>query len=139
MAYYGPADQARQYFIDMGYEPANRQTTADFLVAVTDPLGRIQRPHFSAVPRTPAEFAQHFRTSPMGAANEDDMDAYRAEFVGKPDRVNLYVESAQAEHAKHTRLQSPYTISIPMQIRAVMVRRLQILYGNRTAQFLQLG
>ncbi|KAG6840031.1 hypothetical protein H0H93_004828, partial [Arthromyces matolae] len=41
MAYFGPAAQARQYFIDMGYEPANRQTTADFLVAVTDPNGRI--------------------------------------------------------------------------------------------------
>ena len=35
MAYYGPAKLARQYFIDMGYEPANRQTTADFLVAGT--------------------------------------------------------------------------------------------------------
>lgn len=33
MAYFGPANQARQYFIDMGYEPAHRQTTADFLVA----------------------------------------------------------------------------------------------------------
>ena len=31
--YMGPANRARQYFIDMGYEPANRQTTADFLVA----------------------------------------------------------------------------------------------------------
>lgn len=37
MAYYGPADKARQYFIDMGYEPANRQTTPDFLVAVSSP------------------------------------------------------------------------------------------------------
>ena len=36
--YFGPANQARQYFIDMGYEPANRQTTADFLVAGTSSL-----------------------------------------------------------------------------------------------------
>lgn len=35
MVYFGPADQARQYFIDMGYEPANRQTTPDFLVSVS--------------------------------------------------------------------------------------------------------
>lgn len=35
MAYYGPANLARQYFIDMGYEPAHRQTTSDFLVAGT--------------------------------------------------------------------------------------------------------
>ena len=33
MAYFGPASDARQYFVDMGYEPANRQTTADFLVS----------------------------------------------------------------------------------------------------------
>jgi ATP-binding cassette subfamily G (WHITE) protein 2 (SNQ2) len=33
MAYFGLADHARQYFIDLGFEPAHRQTTADFLVA----------------------------------------------------------------------------------------------------------
>lgn len=33
MAYFGPANRARQYFIDMGYQPANRQTTSDFLVS----------------------------------------------------------------------------------------------------------
>jgi len=58
MAYYGPADQARQYFIDMGYEPASRQTTADFLVAVTDPFGRIERSDILPIaPRTAVDFA----------------------------------------------------------------------------------
>ncbi len=38
MAYFGPANRARQYFIDMGFEPANRQTTADFLVAGMSPF-----------------------------------------------------------------------------------------------------
>ena len=33
MAYFGSTKKARDYFIEMGYEPANRQTTADFLVA----------------------------------------------------------------------------------------------------------
>jgi ATP-binding cassette subfamily G (WHITE) protein 2 (SNQ2) len=84
MAYYGPANQARQYFIDMGYEPANRQTTADFLVAVTDPLGRIERPYVTSIPRTASEFVAHFQKSVIGQANRDDMEAYRSEFVGKP-------------------------------------------------------
>lgn len=35
MIYFGKAVEARQYFIEMGWEPANRQTTADFLVAGT--------------------------------------------------------------------------------------------------------
>jgi len=33
MVYFGHADKARQYFIDLGFEPADRQTTPDFLVA----------------------------------------------------------------------------------------------------------
>ncbi|KAJ7599840.1 hypothetical protein C8J56DRAFT_999572 [Mycena floridula] len=86
MAYYGPASEARSYFIDMGYEPANRQTTADFLVAVTDPNARIPR--------------------------------------------KSYRDSVWLEHAKHARPGSSYTISIPMQARAVMTRRLQMLWGN---------
>ena len=35
MAYYGPAKEAKRYFMNMGYEPQNRQTTPDFLVAGT--------------------------------------------------------------------------------------------------------
>lgn len=36
MAYYGRADRAKQYFIDLGFEPMARQTTADFLVTGTN-------------------------------------------------------------------------------------------------------
>jgi ATP-binding cassette, subfamily G (WHITE), member 2, SNQ2 len=138
MAYYGPADQARQYFIDMGYEPANRQTTADFLVAVTDSFGRIERPNVLSIPRTAQDFADYFRKSNIGQANREDMESYRAEFVGQEKRASTYIESVRAEHSQHTRKKSPYTISIPMQIRAVMVRRVQILLGNITAQVMQL-
>ncbi|KAG4223645.1 hypothetical protein PC116_g27891 [Phytophthora cactorum] len=36
----GPAKDAKQYFIDLGFECPERQTTADFLTAVTDPNER---------------------------------------------------------------------------------------------------
>lgn len=137
MAYYGPGDEARQYFIDMGYEPANRQTTADFLVAVTNPQGRIERPNVVSIPRTADEFAAHFQKSQFGEANRDDINLYRTEFVGQPNRASIYKESARAEHSQHTRKKSPYMISIPMQARAVMVRRVQIIWGNVTAQVIQ--
>ena len=35
MVYFGSAKEAKQYFMDIGYEPQNRQTTPDFLVAST--------------------------------------------------------------------------------------------------------
>ena len=154
MAYFGRADQARQYFLDLGFEPAHRQTTADFLVAgllllyfrclfhslarcllATDPSAQIVRDDFKGrVPRTPAEFAAAFLASGAAIQNRADMDSYRNDFVGKPERVLAYQQSVTAEHATTTRKGSAYTISIPMQARAVMLRRLQIVRGNITTE-----
>ncbi|KAH9927376.1 pleiotropic drug resistance ABC transporter [Amylocystis lapponica] len=137
MAYFGRADHARQYFIDMGFEPANRQTTADFLVAVTDPLGRIVRSGFEArVPRTAIEFADTFKQSPLAQENRNDIDSYTAEFTGTPKRAEDYRTGAHAEHAKRTRKTSPYITSIPMQARALMRRRVQIIQGSAAAQII---
>ena len=116
MAYFGPADKARQYFIDMGcvqpcrfsandspfsrYEPANRQSTADFLVAVTDPNGRIARKGVISIPRTATEFAEYFKKSSFAATNRADMASYEALYVGNEKRALDYKESAHAELAR---------------------------------------
>ena len=135
MVYYGPTSLARQYFIDMGYQPANRQTTPDFLVAITDPNTRIAREGYeSRVPRTADEFADHYRKSNVWQINQVDMDAYCMESVRKPQHASAYMESARAEHAATSNKKSSYVTSIPMQTRAVMVRRLQVLKSNAAAQ-----
>ncbi|KAI0922386.1 hypothetical protein AcV7_005930 [Taiwanofungus camphoratus] len=140
MAYFGPANRAKQYFIDMGYEPAHRQTTADFLVAVTDPHGRTPHPDCqSPVPRTATEFVEYYRKSGTFRANNADMESYRKEFVGKPDRANAYLESVRAEHTSNTRSRSSYITSISMQIRALMVRRAQIIRGAMTAFLVEMS
>lgn len=116
MVYYGSTSEAQQYFIDMGqvfnfaslpvilpicsYEPANRQTTADFLVSVTNPNGRIPRAGVVSLPRTAAEFADYFKKSEQGRANKADIEAYYSEFVGKPKRASAYIDSAKEEHAR---------------------------------------
>lgn len=102
MAYFGPADRARQYFIDMGFEPANRQTTPDFLVAVTDLIGRIERQGVTNQPRTAQEFADRFMRSEHAKANREDIDAYKEEFVGFPHRQQAYKNSVLAEHSRNT-------------------------------------
>ncbi|KAG0700792.1 ABC-2 type transporter-domain-containing protein [Suillus ampliporus] len=132
MVYFGPAKEARQYFIDMGYEPQDRQTTADFLVAVTNPSGRKVRDGFERkVPGTSEEMAAAFLASSLGQANRDSIENYRSQYVGKPERVDAYRQSVGMEHANTAPKRHSYTISIPMQIRAVMVRRLQIIGGDR--------
>ena len=135
MVYYGPTSIARRYFIGMGYQPANRQTTPDFLVAVTDPNARIVREHYeSCVPRTADEFVEYYRKSNVWKVNREDMNAYLREFVGKPQRALAHRKSARADHATTAGKKSAYVISIPMQTRAVMLRRLEVLKGNAAAQ-----
>lgn len=130
MVYFGPGNQARQYFMDMGYEPANRQTTADFLVSVTNPNARILRAGFMTMPRTAGEFAEYFKNSKLGHANRADMESYEREFINNPNRALAYMESAREEHVRGFKEGSPYIISIPMQARTVMLRRVQMLKGN---------
>ncbi|KZT26064.1 hypothetical protein NEOLEDRAFT_1063724 [Neolentinus lepideus HHB14362 ss-1] len=140
MAYFGPANQARQYFIDMGYKSPNRQTTADFLVAVTDPKGRTLRSdNVLPVPHTSAEFAAYFKASSFGQENASNVAQYRSQFVESPERAEAYRSSARAERAQHMPKTSPYTISLPMQTRAVMLRRVEILKGNMGAQIIQIA
>ncbi|KAF8965800.1 ABC-2 type transporter-domain-containing protein [Flammula alnicola] len=146
MVYFGPASLARQHFIDMGYVPANRQTTPDFLASVTDPLARTMvsndndnRPldkRNRPIAQTALEFEEYYRNSEVCKVNKADVASYKHDTVDKHERVLAYKQSAKEEHAQHTRYKSPYLISIPMQIRIVMLRRAQIMKGNFTAQAL---
>lgn len=111
--YFGPIGLARQYFIDMGYVPANRQTTPDFLVSVTDPLGRKmvgegddnRSPELKnrLIPQTAVEFEEYYKNSEIRKMNLEDIQSYKAAKVDKLDIKAAYRESAKAEHARHTR------------------------------------
>ena len=109
------------------------------LVAVTDPKGRVTRPGFTNVPRTATEFAEHFKKSALADENRNDMTGYEQDVVSHPERARAYRDNARAEHAAHFRKGSPYTISLPMQIRGVMLRRVQILRGNMLPLIIQIG
>ncbi|GJJ10736.1 hypothetical protein Clacol_004963 [Clathrus columnatus] len=138
MSYFGPAKQARQYFIEMGYEPAHRQTTADFLVSITDPTYRIIRRGYEArVPRLPSEFASYFLNSELGKRNNEDTKKRFEEF----SRMNHeeYAASARAEHSRGAPKRSPYNVGMGRQLRLLMKRRLQIIRGNIAPQTLIMG
>ncbi|TDL16644.1 hypothetical protein BD410DRAFT_795131 [Rickenella mellea] len=145
LIYFGPGGKkAKEYFEDMGYRPHDRQTTADFLVSVTDPNGRAFREGVGAdqpghgIPKSPDEMAAYFTSSHVGVQNRQDIDLYKAENVGNDDKVQAYKISARQERARHTNKASPYTISLFMQARAVILRRVQIIRGDWSAQAMQL-
>ncbi|KAJ3537090.1 hypothetical protein NMY22_g5742 [Coprinellus aureogranulatus] len=138
MAYFGPASCAKDYFIGMGYEPANRQTTPDFLVAVTDPCGRIPSPGMSCQPRSADEFAAYFKQSDIGRGNAADVQDYIDTYAGNTDCARAYASSAQAEFAKRSGKRNPYMLTLPQQVSAVMLRKVQIIRGNMLATALNL-
>ena len=145
--YFGRKDAARQYFIDMGFYCPERATTADFLTSVTSANERRAREGWeSRLPRTPDEFAARWRGSEDRARLLLDIEAFDGQYPVGAEPLDKFLQSRKAEQAKHQcvdcswwphslltphrRPRSPYTISVPMQIRLCMTRGFQRLRGD---------
>ncbi|GKZ32454.1 hypothetical protein AbraIFM66950_001842 [Aspergillus brasiliensis] len=129
--YFGRSGDARQFFITMGFDCPDRQTTADFLTSLTSPTERKVREGYERlVPRTPDEFAARWRDSAERKQLLADIDAFQHEFPLGGEKLNEFNRSRAAEKAKQTRAKSPYTLSYPMQIRLCLRRGFQRLKGD---------
>ncbi|PYI09696.1 hypothetical protein BO78DRAFT_307994 [Aspergillus sclerotiicarbonarius CBS 121057] len=129
--YFGQADDARRFFIEMGFECPDRQTTADFLTSLTSPTERkVRKGYENMVPRTPDEFSARWRESAERKQLLADIEAFQTEFPLGGDKLEEFNRSRAAEKAKGSRMKSPYTLSYPMQIRLCLRRGFQRLQGD---------
>ncbi|KAF4631295.1 hypothetical protein G7Y89_g6838 [Cudoniella acicularis] len=132
--YFGPCDDAKQYFIDMGWECPARQTTGDFLTSVTNPSERKVREGFEKkVPRTPDDFEKYWKESSHYKALELEMKEHEEEFPMGGKTLEQFHQSRKGMQANHVRPESPYTVSIPMQIRYCTQRAYQRLWNDKTS------
>ncbi|KAK1142767.1 Multidrug resistance protein [Aspergillus melleus] len=121
--YFGNAHDARRFFIDMGFDCPDRQTTADFLTSLTSPTERRARKGFEhLVPRTPDEFAARWRDSLERKQLLVDIVNFQNEFPIGANKRKEFDRSRAAEKAKRTRAASPYTLSYLGQIRLCLYR-----------------
>ncbi|KAF5670566.1 ATP-binding protein subfamily G (WHITE) member PDR [Fusarium heterosporum] len=129
--FFGRADAAKQYFINLGFECPLRQTTPDFLTSMTAPNERIVRDGFKGkVPRTPDEFATAWRNSAEYKALQVEIENYKvAHPINGPD-AEAFRASKQAQQAKRQRLKSPYTLSYMQQIQLCLWRGWLRLKGD---------
>ncbi|KAG9684475.1 putative ABC transporter, partial [Aureobasidium melanogenum] len=130
----GPAAAAKQYFIDLGFECPERQTTADFLTAITDPVERKFRPGCEAsTPKTPVELERAFRESSFYTRNLQDVEAYEQhlEQTNHQD-AKEFEETVQAGKSKTVTKKSPYTVSFIRQVLACTKREFWLLWGDPT-------
>ncbi len=136
----GPAKEAKQYFVDLGFECPERQTTADFLTAVTDPNERRLRPGYEhRAPRTAEELESAFRASPNYQKLLADVADYKAHLhhTGYEDAKN-FEGAVRESKSRNVREKSSYTVSFPRQVWACTRREFWLLFGDRTALWTKL-
>ncbi|KAK9419698.1 putative ABC transporter domain-containing protein [Seiridium unicorne] len=129
--FFGRADEARQYFINLGFDCPARQTTPDFLTSMTSPRERVVRAGFEGrAPRTPDEFAAAWRDSVEYRNLQAEIEAYKQEHpLNGPDAEVFRANKRQAQ-AKAQRLNSPYTLSYLQQVNLCLWRGFRRLIGD---------
>ncbi|KAK3044522.1 hypothetical protein LTS18_001042, partial [Coniosporium uncinatum] len=137
--FFGRTTEAKQFFMNMGFECPDRQTDADFLTSMTSPAERVVQKGFEdRVPRTPDEFAARWKNSPERARLLEDIERFDQEFPVGGESLQKFTESRKAQQAKHQRIKSPYTLSYAQQINLCLWRGFQRLKGDPSLTFTQL-
>ncbi|KAI0905253.1 ABC-2 type transporter-domain-containing protein [Ustulina deusta] len=138
--YSGPADEAKQYFIDLGFECPERQTTADFLTAITDPKERRFRPGFKdKAPKTPEELEKAFRNSQNYQRLLEDVRDYEEHLQQTEYEDTKKFEGAvQAGKSGNVSKKSPYTVSFPRQVLNCTRREFWLIFGDTTTLWTKL-
>ena len=130
--YFGPANKAKQYFMDLGFECPERWTTADFLTSVTDEHERSIRSGWEdRIPRSPDAFAEAYRSSEVYKANLADMDDFEAQ---QAEQIRVREEGEQKKISSKN-----YTLSFQQQVSALIVRQFYIMLGDKGSLFSKWG
>jgi ATP-binding cassette subfamily G (WHITE) protein 2 (PDR) len=128
--YYGSAPKARAFFEKQGWTCDKRQTTGDFLTGLTNPAERkVRKGMENKVPRTAEEFERCWKESSAYKAMERGIEEHEKSVSGE-HMVQTFRENKGEAQANHTRLKSPYMISIPMQIKLNTVRSYQRIWND---------
>lgn len=128
--FFGNAKRAKDFFIDMGYECPQRQTTADFLTSLTNPAERVVRPGYeNRVPKNAKEFEIYWRNSSDYLSLVDDINKYM-NITDSKNRKESYHESHVARQSRHLSARSPYTVSFWMQTKYIIGRNILRTKGD---------
>ncbi|KAF9416671.1 hypothetical protein BGZ94_010157 [Podila epigama] len=131
--YFGPAEEARNYFINMGFDCPTRQTTADFLTAITDPHERkpthgLDPAIAHSLPSTPEQFEVRYKESQFYEQTLRQLHNYQQELGG--DAGQAFIEASRGTKQKHVSVKNPYTLTFFSQVRGMIVRQIQLTRGD---------
>lgn len=129
--YYGPAKDARSYFVNLGFVDRPRQATADYLTACTDPNERQAQPGANP-PSSPAEIETAYRSSKYFKLAQDDRTEYqrrlRDEAKHEQDDFKQAVLDAKK---KDVSTKNPYTLGFVGQVKILTARQFRLQIQDR--------
>ncbi|KAJ5778931.1 CDR ABC transporter [Penicillium paradoxum] len=137
MLYQGPANEARQYFIDLGFYCPPQSTTADFLTSLCDPNARQFQPGREAsTPKTAEELETTFKNHQAHKRIWEDVYNYeqRLKDTEQADTRRFQSMVAQSK-SKTVSKKSPYTVSLVSQVMACVQREFWLLWGDKTSLY----
>lgn len=124
--YYGSSDDAKQYFLDLGFDCPDRWTTADFLTSVTDPFERSVRSGWEdRIPRSAEDFAAVYKKSDAYQKNIQDMKDYEAQLGEQKQR--------RSENRSKKNKKKNYTIPFHQQVFALAKRQMLVTIGDKAS------
>lgn len=133
MVFQGPANEAKQYFIDLGFYCPERETTADFLTSVTDPAQRIFHKGYEAqAPKTAEDFEKTFKNSANYKKVLADVEDYE-QHLNRTDHVAAreFKQSVKEQQSKRVSPQSSFTVSLWRQVLACTQREFWLVWGDK--------
>ncbi|ETN41231.1 uncharacterized protein HMPREF1541_03166 [Cyphellophora europaea CBS 101466] len=126
--FFGRAEDAKQYFLDLGFDCPDRWTTADFLTSVSDPHERSVRKGWeNRIPRSPDAFAEAYRNSGAARKNMADIEEFET-------HIQEQREERQANRSEKNKKKN-YTISFQKQVIACTQRQFLVMTGDRASLF----
>jgi len=138
--FFGARDQAKAFFVNLGFECPARQTDADFLTSMTSPLERVVRAGFeNRVPRSPDEFARAWRESRNYVQLQHEIEEFDTAYPLGGEYLEKFQASRRAQQSKHARSKSAYTLSYVGQVKLCLGRGFQRLRSDPTLTITQLA
>ncbi|KAF2138841.1 uncharacterized protein K452DRAFT_320945 [Aplosporella prunicola CBS 121167] len=131
--YNGPGKYAKQYFIDLGYFCPERQTTPDFLTAITDPTERRFREGFEhRAPKTAEDLEKVYRSSEVYQGVLRDIQDYERHLEQSSYAdAKEFEQTTKEQKSKTVREKSSYTVSFIRQVWACTLREFWLIFGDR--------
>ncbi|CCO37782.1 Brefeldin A resistance protein [Rhizoctonia solani AG-1 IB] len=127
--YFGPANEARDYMVSLGFRNLPRQTTADYLTGCTDPNERAFAEGRSEadVPSTPDQLAQAFQGSKywsqMVAEREVMQDEWRREENEPSGAKAQLMQATKEEKRNHVSHNDPHVVTFFSMVKTLVWRQ----------------